>query len=321
MASALQCGHAMREGRPEATIPLGMADGRILPLTRPDRRRFGARFGEYEVVAPLASGGMGGVYLASHVTSGERVALKVLDPAFADHAEVVQRLYAEHAVASRARHPGLVDIRGAARSIDDVPYLVMEYLDGETLAAIHERGGVEVSSLTALGAQIAAALAALHAAGVIHCDVKPENVFVLDERACGGCFKVKVIDFGVSRLVDEASPEASIAGTPAYMAPEQWRGRPVPASDVYALGCVLYELATGDTPFGGSLAQLMAAHLDQRPARPSWLRRGLPIELERLILRSLAKDPELRPSMAELAHELGELADAMVATDTLRFAV
>ncbi|HEU4610435.1 MAG TPA: serine/threonine-protein kinase, partial [Kofleriaceae bacterium] len=169
-------------------------------------------------------------------------------------------------------------------------------------------------------AQVASALAALHAAGVVHCDVKPENVFVLQDGR-EAYPRVKVIDFGVSRMVDEPPPEeASIAGTPAYMAPEQWRGRPAPASDVYALGCMLYELATGETPFDGSLPQLMLAHLEQRPARPTWLRAGVPIELERVILRALAKDPALRPTMRELADELGDLADALSLSVTMPMA-
>ena len=276
------------------------------------------RFGPYEVVSPLASGGMGGVYLASHVRTGERVALKVVDPRFIDHAEVVSRLYGEREVSARASHPGLVDIRAAARSTDDVPYLVMEYLEGETLAAQLERGLLDVDTIVALGAQIAAALAALHEAGVIHCDVKPENLFVVHD---GPRPHAKVIDFGVARLIDEPPPdEASIAGTPAYMAPEQWRGRPEPASDVYALGCVLFELLTGETPFDGSLPQLMTAHLDQRPARPSWLRAGVPLDLERLVLRALAKEPALRPTMRDLALALADLTDAD-ASETLRMAV
>ncbi len=281
-------------------------------------------FGKYEVVAPVASGGMGGVYLAAHVDTGARVALKVLDPQFANHAEVVKRLFSECTIASKARHPGLVDIQAAARNHDGQPYLVMEYLEGETLATIMERepGRLEVRSIIGLGAQIAAALGALHAAGVVHCDVKPENVFVLHDRAWGTLPQVKVIDFGVSRLADEPPPDdASIAGTPCYMAPEQWRGLPEIASDVYSLGCVLYELLVGEAPFDGSLPQLMVAHIEQRPARPSWLRAGVPVELERLILRALAKDPALRPSMAELATELGDLADAGISSDTIKMAV
>ena len=280
------------------------------------------RFGEYELIAPLATGGMGGVYLASHVMTGERVALKVLDPLFANHAEVVSRLYSERTISVRATHPGLVHIRAAARTADGVPYLVMEYLAGRTLAAIVDDDALDIATIVGLAAQIAAALAALHEAGIIHCDVKPENLFVLDDRAWGTLPQVKVIDFGVSRRVDEPkTEETSIAGTPAYMAPEQWRGEPQTASDVYALGCVLYQLVTGEPPFDGSLPQLMLAHIEQRPARPTWLRSGLPVDLERVILRALGKEPALRPTMRELADELGDLADTMSLTVTMPMAM
>jgi serine/threonine-protein kinase len=284
-------------------------------------------YGDYEVIAPLASGGMGGVYLASHVTTGEQVALKVLDPAFVSHREVVTRLYSECAIATRATHPGLLEIHAADRTADGLPYLVMEYLAGRTLASIHgdalrDQILLDVAFVVGVGAQIAAALAALHTAGIIHCDVKPENVFVLDDRAWGTLPQVKVIDFGVSRAIDEAAPEeASIAGTPAYMAPEQWRGRPETASDVYSLGCMLYELLTGEIPFEGSLPEVMVAHLERRPARPSWLRTGLPIDVERLVLRALTKVPALRPTMDELAAALGDLAELDRCRETMPMAM
>jgi serine/threonine protein kinase len=281
-------------------------------------------YGDYEVIAPLATGGMGGVFLASHLTSGKRVALKVLDPMFANHDEVVERLLLERTISARATHPGLVEIHAANQSSEGTPYLVMEFLDGRTLAAIHgeDPGTLDIGTIIGFGAQAAAALAALHDAGVIHCDVKPENIFVLNDRVWGTVPQVKVIDFGVSRRVDEPPPsESSIAGTPAYMAPEQWRGRPSQASDVYSLGCVLYELITGEVPFDGSLPELMIAHMNKRPARPSWLRAGLPIDVERLIMRALAKDASMRPTMLELARELGDLAEAERCSETMPMAL
>jgi serine/threonine-protein kinase len=286
---------------------------RQVALAMQSLRRMSAdvRFGDYEVLAPLASGGMGGVYLATHRTTGDRVALKILDPHFANHSEVVDRLYAEHTVSARASHPGLVEIREASRSSDDIPYLVMEYLDGETLARRMEHSAIDLETIVALCAQIASALAALHAVGIVHCDVKPENLFVLR----GGA--VKVIDFGVSRLGDEPDPdESSIAGTPAYMAPEQWKGRPELASDVYSLGCVMYELLTGNVPFDGSLPELMVAHLEQRPARVSWLRQAVPVEVERLVMRALAKAPGLRPTMTEMARALLRFTDQAQPSET-----
>lgn len=285
-----------------------MARSTIVPFAPPPKRR-PSRFGEYDVTAPLARGGMGGVYLATSSETGARVALKVLDPQFASHPEVVERLFAEQVLSSRTRHPGLLEIREARRNDEGVPYLVMELLEGESLGELAERGPLDLGVIVAIAAQVAAALSALHVAGVVHCDVKHDNIYVLDATV-GTWPRVKVIDFGVSRLADEPPlPDATIAGTPWCMAPEQWKGQPSAASDVYALGCVLYDLTTGSQPFEGSLPELMLAHLEKRPARPSWLR-AMPIELERIILRSLAKDPAARPTMAELATELADLMDA-----------
>jgi len=290
-----------------ATLQLGAFEAEPAPRARPVRRS-ASRYGVYDVVRPLARGGMGGVYLAVHARTGDRVALKVLDPVFANHAEVVERLLAERALASRTDHPGVVAIHGAEWTRDRVPYLVMEYLQGETLGAISERGPIDLSAILSICAQAAAALAALHDAGVIHCDVKHDNLFVLDEHARGRPW-VKVIDFGVSRLASERPrADPSVAGTPCCIAPEQWRGKPGTASDVYALGCLLYELTTGNPPFDGSVPELMMAHLERRPTRPTWIRHMPPV-LERLILRSLAKHPTDRPTMREVAIVLAGLAD------------
>jgi eukaryotic-like serine/threonine-protein kinase len=276
----------------------------VVPLTR---RKPRSEYGEYEVVAPLARGGMGGVYLATHETTREKVALKVVDRHLAGHREVVERLHAEYALASSASHPSLVQIYAARTTADGMPYLVMEYLDGETLGAIADRGPIDQGAAVAICAQVASAIAALHAAGVMHCDVKHDNVFVMKSD---GWPRVKVIDFGVSRRVDEVIDDSTIAGTPWCMAPEQWRGKPLPASDVYSLGCLLYDLTTGSAPFDGSLPALMTAHLEQRPSRPSWLV-PMPMTLERIILRAMAKAPEDRPTMAEMARELTRISDAV----------
>lgn len=270
----------------------------------------GARLGAYDVLGQIARGSMGGVFLARARGSERRYALKVLEPPFSDHPDIVARLRDELELSRRVRHPGLLEIH----AFDDstaTPFLVMEYLDGETLGALVDDGRLELGAAVALAAQVASAVAALHAAGIAHCDLKPDNIHVLYEEGLAGWPRTKVLDFGVARRLDAViDDEPSIAGTPAYMAPEQWRGAAVVGSDVYALGCVLYELCTGETPFGGSLPELMTAHLEALPMRAAVRRPGLRPELDRLISRMLAKDPALRPRMAEVARSLTALAEA-----------
>src|SRR6185503_19675749 len=194
--------------RPDETMPTG----RLIPLklAAAARRRIANRFGDYDVITPLARGGMGNIYLAEHAVTHQRVALKVLDPQFTNHPEVVGRLYDELAYSKLAgSHPNLVEIHTADSSTDDIPYLVLEYVEGETLATIADRERLGIPAILSIGARVAAALAALHEVGVIHCDVKHDNVLVTRD------LHVKVLDLGVSRLVDEPEVEdAPIAGTP-----------------------------------------------------------------------------------------------------------
>jgi serine/threonine-protein kinase len=280
---------------------------RRFPCTIPDhasRRIDEAQLDAYRVIAELARGGTSTVYLGEERATGERVAIKALDAFYLEHGEMVRRLLREHELASRARHPCLVASRFAAQTCDGVPYLVMEYLDGESLSALASRGALAIPAILGIAVQLARGLAALHAAGVVHCDVKPDNVYVLRSDG-GGTPHVKLIDFGVARALSDPPPgDGEIAGTPAFMAPEQWRGAPVAKSDVYALGCLLYELITGRSVFTGSLPQLMVAHCEWLPERPSAWRPEIGADLERLIIRMLAKDPAMRPSMAEIHPEL-----------------
>jgi serine/threonine protein kinase len=273
------------------------------------KRRTGStslQFGDYRILGLISRGGTCGVYLATHTKTQERVALKILDPHWGKHEDIVERMFAEHSIASSVSHPGLLAISDAQRAPDGTPYLVMELLDGENLGELLERGRVVVGASAAIGAQVATAVATLHEAGIVHCDIKPDNVFLLYERGLEGWPRIKVIDYGVSLRMDTTATDA-IAGTPSCMAPEQWRGAATPKSDVYALGCLLYWIHTGSPPFSGPLPQLMLSHSNVLATRPSE-KRELPAELERLIMRALSKDPAMRPTMREMAHDLTALA-------------
>ncbi len=291
LASALHGGAGVRF---DATVPI------------PEKLPADAHIGAYRIVTHLARGGTATVFLAEHAVTRRRVAIKMLDPFYRHHDEIVERLFCEYTISECTRHPGVVAIHQAGWSDLGIPYLVMEYLDGETLHFLETRSRLALRAIIEISAQVAEALAALHAQGFIHCDVKPDNVCVLCEPNDDGAPQVKVFDLGVARRVD-AAPTEAIAGTPAFMAPEQWRGRPTPKSDVYALGCMMYELVTGEPVFSGTLPQMMTAHCERLPERPSIHRSDIPADLERLIVRALAKDPALRPTMAELEAELRKL--------------
>jgi serine/threonine protein kinase len=259
----------------------------------------GSRVGPYHLIGQLARGGTAGVYLGQHAGTAERVALKILAPHLRNDAEMVARLLRERDIAERARHPGLLAIHGAD-FVREMPYLIMELLDGESLQALVERDELTCAGAVATALQIATAVAVLHSAGAIHCDLKPGNIFVLYQPGFAGWPQIKVIDYGVARWHDDPIDADAICGTPAFMAPEQWMGRAGYASDVYALGCMLYELVTHRPLFSGTLPELMRKHCEHMPERPS----GIDPDLERLIVRTLAKDPALRPTMAELQSEL-----------------
>jgi serine/threonine-protein kinase len=264
-----------------------------------------ATVGPYSIIAPLARGGTASVMLAEHTYTRERVALKLLHPAYAGHTDIVDRMFAERDVSSSVAHPALLDVLIADRTAAGLPYLVMELLDGENLGTLIDRGHPAIDAIVAIATQIAGALAALHRADYIHCDIKPDNVIVLYNDGFQGWPRVKVIDYGIATSTSYIpTDDVSIAGTPAYMSPEQWRGRPSTKSDVYALGCMLYELLVGEQPFEGTLPQLMTAHTEHLAARASAHRSDIPPALDDLLALMMAKDPAARPSAADVERTL-----------------
>jgi eukaryotic-like serine/threonine-protein kinase len=281
----------------------------------------GTKLGPYEVLAPLGAGGMGEVYRARDTRLGRDVAIKVL-PAdrLADPARRA-RFVQEARAASALNHPHIVTIH-EIESAEGVDFIVMELVHGKTLDALIPRAGMRLGETLRVAIPLADALAAAHAAGIVHRDLKPANVMVTPEGV------VKVLDFGLAKLAqaDAGSGENSttldaqarlsrpgtVAGTPAYMSPEQATGGAVDTrSDVFSFGAVLYEMVTGRRPFGaGSSAEMLAALLKEQPKPPSELVPEVPKELERIVLRCLRKEPGRRfQNMLDVKIELQEVKE------------
>lgn len=264
----------------------------------------GQQLGSYRIVRCLGEGGMGAVYEGQAEETGHRVAIKVLHARYTQDPEVTRRFLNEARAIGKIAHPGVV----AFHEYGEAPqgaYLVMEYLEGETLRALLSRTGALGAQGVGLVTQLAEVLAAAHGQGIIHRDVKPENVMVVDGR-------VRLLDFGIARVLDPTTTTGTrtgmLMGTPAYMAPEQCRGLRVDdRADVYSVGVLLHEVVAGRAPFTGDLAELMAQHL-YAPAPP--LPPGCaPQALEVLLNRMLAKAPTDRPAMAEVAAALSWIED------------
>ena len=261
----------------------------------------------YQVLEPLGRGGQAQVFRARDASTGEIVALKVLQSAFGDE-ETLQRFERELQALIRVRHPGLVELRGLG-FLRGRPCVVLELMSGGSLEdRLGTKGPLSWSEAALAGAEIARALAAVHAAGLIHRDVKPANV-LLDARG-----RPRLSDLG---LVRPASGKSSLTatgafvGTPEYASPEQLEGANVDArSDLYGFGATLYALLTGESPFrGASLESVTYAQLARTPLAPSAKVPGIPAALDRLVLRLLAKEPANRPQSAEeVALALEEIA-------------
>ena len=265
--------------------------------------------GRYRVIALLGRGAMGEVYRADDLKLGTAVALKFLPRALAADPSRYQRFLAEIRLSRQVSHPNVCRVHDIA-DIDGMPVLSMEYIDGEDLASLLKRiGRLPADKALDIARQIAAGLAAAHNRGVLHRDLKPANI-MLDGR--GG---VRITDFGLAVAVDAGPRENDVAGTPAYMAPEQFTGSGASVrSDIYGLGLVLYELYTGRTAFSApSLDALIDRKRHDTPALPSTLVTDMDPAVERVIVSSIASDPQSRPaSVAHVAAALpgGSLLEA-----------
>jgi serine/threonine protein kinase len=274
----------------------------------------GERFGSFKAVARIGVGSVGQVFLAEHQRIERRAAIKVLMPEQCRDPETMRRLFVEARATSLIRHPGIVEIYDCDVHRDGHAYLVMEYLEGETLAARLDRLTVLPWPVAChIARQVAEAMGAAHAKGIVHRDLKPHNVFLLaaGERSTGT--EVKVLDFGLAQLLtSNVAGEATTAtglvvGSPAYMSPEQCNGDPADhRSDVYSLGCMLFEMIAGVAPFTGSrLRDLLVAHRFKTPPSLSAVAPQASDGLSTLVARMLSKAPHDRPqSMAEVAAAL-----------------
>ncbi len=277
--------------------------------------------GSYRLLRQLGQGGMGAVYEAIQETIERRVAIKILRPEYARHPETTKRFFNEARAVNRIDHPGLVQIHEYGHLPEGTAYIVMELLKGETLAQrLYRLGGRMPTQLAIQFAwQIAAALTAAHDKEIFHRDLKPDNLMLVADPVAPSGERVKVLDFGIAKLTKESNRGAvttdsdAVMGTPMYMSPEQCAGAGgVDAkSDVYSLGCVLYEMLGGRPPFYGcGPGQLIGKHLYHEPDSLALLAPNEPPALIELVHRLLLKDKKVRPDMADAADALGRLMSA-----------
>jgi serine/threonine-protein kinase len=261
--------------------------------------------GRYRLVEPIGAGGFGQVWKAHDPKVGRLVAVKVLTgDGSADSSRHVARFAREAAVAGGLAHPNIVTVHDFGSAMHDgqlLAYLVMELLPGKPLSAAVEAGRLPLPNALYIAGCVADALDAAHEAGLTHRDIKPSNIMV---RPSG---RAMVVDFGITKGSDDRhdiTTTGVLIGTPAYMAPECFGGTFDYRSDLYSLGCVLYEMVTGQRPFGGISWHLVNQHLNEQSAPLAGLRPDAPRELARLVTQLLAKDPAERPESAEEVSEV-----------------
>jgi eukaryotic-like serine/threonine-protein kinase len=264
--------------------------------------------GNYRILSKIGEGGMGAVYVAEHTLLGRRAAIKVLLGELSHRQDLVTRFFNEARAASAVHHPGIVEIYDFGHHGDGYAYIVMEYLEGESLAArLRHAGTLGEVGAAALCQQIAGALGAAHARGIVHRDLKPDNIHIVRDPDIVTGERTKILDFGVAKLSSDHLAGKSmthtgmVMGTPAYMSPEQCKGAGGVdhRTDLYALGCILFEMVCGRGPFvAETTGEVMAQHIYAQVPSPGSIR---PVSepLAAIILRLLAKDPSQRFQSAE----------------------
>jgi len=278
----------------------------------------GQRLGAYRIVRLLGEGGMGAVYEARQEPLDRRVALKTLHAEHAKNQESIARFFNEAKVLSRLEHPSIVQVSDFGNAADGTAYLVMEYLRGQSLASrldtLSEKGQrLPIATALQVCVQVSDVLSLAHTQGIVHRDIKPANLMLVADPVAPGGERVKVLDFGIAKLSDDRggvkTATDQVMGTPAYMSPEQCAGAGgVDAqTDVYALGCVLYELLSGRTPFvADGPGRLIGMHLFQEPPPLRSVAPQVPSEIAELVHRMLRKEKTQRPTMREAAGELAK---------------
>ena len=292
-----------------------------------DTRRLepGTKLNRYEIVNLLGSGGMGEVYLAKDAQLDRKVAIKVLTEKYESSEANVRRFIKEAKAASALNHPNILTIHEIGQE-DNSHYIVSEYIEGHTLRTIIERDSLSIRQVLEIAIQIASALAAAHSARIIHRDIKPENIVLRNDGY------VKVLDFGLAKLIPQfngldgetltqnQTSEGLILGTVRYMSPEQARaGKVDERTDIFSLGVLLYEMIAGGTPFGGdSTLDVFASLVNKDPEPLSRFARDVPDELERIVSKTLRKNPDERyQTMKGLVADLKELKERITVEDKI----
>ena len=289
--------------------------------TRGDRSEFasvgasmiGESVGNFQVIRRLGQGGMGEVLLAEHKDIKTKVAIKMLLPHISADKQHVQRFFNEAVAVSKIKHAGITRIFDVGYLANGTAYLVMEYLEGESLASrIGRAGRLPPEQAADIARQITSVLEATHREGIIHRDLKPDNIFLVPDAELASGERVKILDFGIAKLGTSGMTQTGGAmGTPTYMSPEQWKnatkvdGR----ADLYSLGCLVFEMATGRPPFlAESIGELCNLHLNEPPPTLRSIVADAPPPFEAFIARLLAKDVQQRPDIRETRAVFSQLA-------------